>query len=61
MDRYGRVLRVAEESARWGDGIFSKATREVRPERAHIVPENFDWLFESDYEPKWSETFLGAI
>lgn len=30
----------------------------LRHDRAHIVPEHFDWLFESDYEPKWPETFL---
>ena len=30
----------------------------LRPERAHIVSDNFDWLFESDYEPQWPETFL---
>jgi len=32
----------------------------LRPERAHIVSNGFDWLFESDYEPKWPETFLSA-
>ena len=34
--------------------LFSK----LRPERRHIVPQQFDWLFESDYQPKWPETFL---
>ncbi|MFT5367024.1 MAG: hypothetical protein ACI8V2_001982 [Candidatus Latescibacterota bacterium] len=30
----------------------------LRPERTHIVPDNFDWLFESNYEPKWPEIFV---
>jgi hypothetical protein len=32
--------------------------RKLRPDRAHIVPEHFDWLFESNYNPQWPETFL---
>ncbi|MGA1197264.1 MAG: phytanoyl-CoA dioxygenase family protein [Candidatus Latescibacterota bacterium] len=42
------------------DGVlsfFPELRKKLRPERKHIVPENFDWLFESDYEPKWPETF----
>ena len=38
--------------------LFPALAERLRPERAHIVPEGFDWLFESDYEPKWPETFL---
>ena len=37
---------------------FPKLREKLRPERRHIVPDNFDWLFESNYEPRWSETFL---
>ena len=43
------------------DGLmdfFPRLRRKLAPERAHIVPEHFDWLFESGYEPKWPETFL---
>ena len=38
--------------------FFPKLREKLRPDRTHIVPEDFDWLFESDYEPKWPETFL---
>lgn len=38
--------------------FFPKLRSKLDPARAHIVPEDFDWLFESDYEPKWPETFL---
>jgi len=38
--------------------FFPKLRRKLRPDRIHIVPEHFDWLFETDYEPKWSESFL---
>ena len=38
--------------------FFPKLRNKLRPERVHIVPDNFDWLFESDYQPKWEETFL---
>jgi hypothetical protein len=38
--------------------FFPKLKNKLRPDRAHIVPDNFDWLSESDYEPKWPETFL---
>lgn len=37
--------------------FFPALRKRLSPERAHIVPEDFDWLFESDYEPKWPETF----
>ena len=37
---------------------LSKLRSKLRPKRAHIVPDRFDWLFESDYEPKWQEAFL---
>jgi hypothetical protein len=43
------------------DGLmafFPQLRRKLSSDRAHIVPEDFDWLFESDYEPKWPETFL---
>ena len=43
------------------DGVmafFPQLRRKLHPDRAHIVPNHFDWLFESDYEPKWPETFL---
>jgi len=42
------------------DGVlefFPELRKKLLPERAHIVPENFDWLFESGYEAKWPETF----
>jgi hypothetical protein len=38
--------------------FFPKLKRKLRPERAHIVPDDFHWVLETDYEPKWSETFL---
>ena len=38
--------------------FFPPLRSKLRPERAHIAPENFAWLFETDYEPKWPETFL---
>ena len=38
--------------------FFPKLRNKLRPDRVHIVPDNFDWLFESDYQPKWEETFL---
>ena len=37
---------------------FPRLRPQLRPERRHLVPEDFDWLLESDYEPKWPETFL---
>ena len=43
------------------DAVMSflpKLRNKLRPDRVHIVPDNFDWLFESDYQPKWEETFL---
>jgi hypothetical protein len=39
--------------------FFPKLRPKLQPERIHIVPEEFDWLFESGYEPKWPETFVG--
>jgi hypothetical protein len=38
--------------------FFPRLRQKLRPERAHIVPQDFDWLFESNYEPKWPETFM---
>lgn len=38
--------------------FLPRLRQKLRPERAHIVPDNFDWLLESDYEPKWPETFM---
>ena len=38
--------------------FFPRLRQKLRPERAHIVPQNFDWLFESNYDPKWPETFV---
>ena len=43
------------------DGVmayFPELTKKLHPDRAHIVPGDFDWLIQSDYEPKWPETFL---
>jgi hypothetical protein len=37
---------------------FPLLKRNLRPERAHIVPDNFDWIFESGYDTKWEETCL---
>ena len=37
--------------------FFPRLREQLRPDRAHIAPDQFDWLFESDYEPKWPETF----
>ncbi len=28
------------------------------PERQHIVPPDFDWVFESNFDTRWPETFL---
>ena len=38
--------------------FFPQLRAKLRADRKHIVPEDFDWLFESGYEPKWPETFL---
>lgn len=38
--------------------FFPELRKRLAPDRKHIVPEDFDWLFESDYEPKWPETFV---
>ena len=40
--------------------LFSGLRPKLRPERAHIVADNFDWIVESNYEPKWPETYLPA-
>jgi ectoine hydroxylase-related dioxygenase (phytanoyl-CoA dioxygenase family) len=40
--------------------FFPRLRSKLSPERAHIVPDDFDWLFESNYEPKWPETFTSA-
>lgn len=43
------------------DGVvafFPKLRARLNPERRHIVPEDFDWVIESGYEPRWEETFL---
>lgn len=43
------------------DGViafFPKLRNKIRPDRAHIIPDHYNWLFESDYEPKWPEIFL---
>ncbi len=37
--------------------FFPRLRHQLRPDRAHIVPDHFDWLFESDYDPRWPETF----
>lgn len=37
--------------------FFPPLREKLRSDRKHIVPENFEWLFESGYEPKWPETF----
>lgn len=42
------------------DGLmefFPPLREKLRPERKHIVPADFDWVFESNYEPKWPELF----
>ena len=38
--------------------FFPKLRQKLDPSRAHIAPAQFAWLFESDYQPQWSETFL---
>lgn len=38
--------------------FFPELRRRLRPDRAHIAPDHFDWLFETNYEPRWPETFL---
>ena len=40
--------------------FFPRLRSKLRPDRTHIVPDTFDWLFESDYHPKWTETFLAT-
>ena len=34
-----------------------KLREKLSPDRAHIVPETFDWVTESNYEPRWPEMF----
>lgn len=38
--------------------FFPRLREKLAPDRKHIVPQDFDWVVESDYEPKWPETFL---
>jgi hypothetical protein len=38
--------------------FFPALRSRLRPDRVRIVPDHFEWLFESDYDPKWPETFL---
>ena len=43
------------------DGVmdyFPKLREKLPEDRKHIVPEDFDWIFESDYDPKWPEMFM---
>jgi hypothetical protein len=35
--------------------FFPELRARLLPERAHIVPDDFDWLFESGYDPTWPE------
>ena len=37
--------------------FFPRLRRQLRPDRAHIVPDHFDWLFESDYDPRLAGDF----
>ena len=42
------------------DGLLDfhpKLRERLSPERRHIVAEDFDWVLESGYEPKWPEMF----
>ena len=38
--------------------FFPKLRAKLHPDRAQIAPDDFDWLFESNYQPQWPETFL---
>jgi len=38
--------------------FFPRLKTRLRPERAHIVPDNFDWLIETGYDQVWEETSL---
>ena len=38
--------------------FFGHLRPKLRPDRAHIVPDHFDWAFETNYEPLWRETCL---
>ena len=49
-----RLLQASGEPARCDPRLGQK----LRPDRAHTVSEDFDWLLESNYEPKWPETFV---
>lgn len=40
--------------------MFPALRSKLRPDRVHIVPGQFDWIVDSDYEPKWPETYLPA-
>jgi hypothetical protein len=37
---------------------YPKLREKLYPDRKYIVSESFEWLLESDYDPKWPETFL---
>ena len=46
------------------DGLvayFPELRKRLAEDRKHLAPDQFDWVFESDYEPKWEETYLGQI
>ena len=38
--------------------FFGHLQRKLRPDRTHIVPHHFDWVFETNYDPVWQETCL---
>lgn len=43
------------------DGLtafFPELRKRLADDRKHLAPEHFDWVFESDYEPKWEETYV---
>ena len=37
--------------------FFPKLREKLATDRKNIVPEDFDWVFESGYEPRWEEMF----
>lgn len=44
------------------DGLmayFPELRKRLRDDRKHIAPDEYDWVVESDYEPKWEELFVG--
>ena len=40
--------------------LFNGLRSKLPAERAHIVPDQLDWIRKSDYRPKWPKTFLPA-